>query len=276
MIWLLAQEITLGPDHPSLASALSNLGAVLQNSNRLAEAEPLHHPARTIREKALAPNHAQALESLQFLARLLEATGRVEEAVPLRQQALKYEFGPEHPDTLRSWNNRSHALRKQGHADQAEPIDRQLVAATAKVLGKDHRLTIHRRNNLVLTLIMLGKLAEARGLLLENWHTKAELFANTTPRVTFLRHVVALLESQLDGPFLGQIKTLISGPELPLATDVALPWDVAYFIEHLRSQLPPGFADFLTALVAATNPRGFYSTPKPAGFPREWETLKDS
>ena len=33
------------------------------------------------------------------------------------------------------------------------------------------------------------------------------------------------------------------------------PWDIAYFFEHLGSRLPPGSAEFLTALVAAMNDR---------------------
>jgi len=58
-----------------------------------------------------------------------------------------------------------------------------------------------------------------------------------------------------DHLFLGQLKTLLTGPELPVAGDVAVPWDIAYFIGHLRPKLPPGSADFLTALVAALNDR---------------------
>jgi tetratricopeptide (TPR) repeat protein len=260
-------EKSPGADHPDVALSLNNLASLLQATNRLGEAEALYRRALAIREKALVPGHPKTLQSLESLATLLESMGRTEEAVPLREQALECKLGPEHPDTLRSWNNRSHALRKQGHADQAEPIDRQLVAATAKVLGKDHRLTIHRRNNLVLTLIMLGKLAEARGLLIENWQSKAEPFANTTPRVVFLAHLLALLESQSNTPFLGQLKALLSGPELSVAQDVAVPWDNLYFTENLRPQLPPDSVDFLTALVAAMNDRA--KLPDLDRFP-EW------
>jgi len=107
----------------------------------------------------------------------------------------------------------------------------------------------------VLTLIMLGKLEEARQILAANWRLNAPPHANTTPRIAFLRHLIALLESQLDTPFLGQLKTLLTGPELPVASDVAVPWDIAYFIQHLRPQLPPASADFLTTFVAALNDR---------------------
>ncbi len=57
--------------------------------------------------------------------------------------------------------------------------------------------------------------------------------ANTTPRIAFFRHLIALLESQPDTPFLGQLKTLLTGQKLTVASDVTVPWDIAYFIEHL-------------------------------------------
>jgi len=114
---------------------------------------------------------------------------------------------------------------------------------------------------------MLGKLAEARGLLLDDWQTKAEFFASTTPRVAFLRHLIALLKSQTNTPFLGQLKTLLAGPELPVAADVAVPWDMGYFIEYLSPKLPPGSAEFLAALVAAQNDRA--KLPDLDRFP-EW------
>ena len=116
-----------------------------------------------------------------------------------------------------------------------------------------HASTIHRRNNLVLTLIMLGKLEEARQILAANWRLNAPPHANTTPRIAFLRHLIALLESQPDTPFLGQLKTLFTGPELPVASDVAVPWDIAYFIEFLKPKLGEPPAEFLIALVAAMN-----------------------
>ena len=73
---------------------------------------------------------------------------------------------------------------------------------------------------------MLGKREEARQILAANWRLNAPPHANTTPRIAFLRHLTALLESQPDTPFLGQLKTLLTGPELPVASDVAVPFDI--------------------------------------------------
>ena len=93
------------------------------------------------------------------------------------------------------------------------------------------------------------------------------LFSNTTPRIAFLRHLITLLESQPNTPFLSQLKTLLAGPELPVASDMAVPWDIAYFIGHLNAQLGAPNAEFLTALVAALNDRANIS--KLETFP-EW------
>lgn len=142
-----------------------------------------------------------------------------------------------------------------------------MAATTAKLLGDIHPLAIHRRNNLVLTLILLGKLEEARQILAANWRLNAPPHANTTPRLAFLRHLIALLESQADTPFLGQLKTLLTGPQLPVASDVAVPWDIAYFIGHLNAQLGAPNAEVLTALIAALNDRA--KLPDLDRFP-EW------
>jgi tetratricopeptide (TPR) repeat protein len=248
----------LGPEHKDTLTSVNNLAVVVFERQDYAQAEPLLRRVLEGRERSLGPEHKDTLSSLSSLADLLEATGRFEEAVPLRKRFLEGQerkLGSEHPDMLKTWNNHSFSLRKNGLFSQAEPIDRHVVATTAKVLGATNPLTLHRRNNLVLTLVLLDKLAEARALLRENWQVKAESFANTTPRIAFLAFVVALLEARPGTPFLGQLKTLLNGPELPVTPGITVPWDIAYFIAHLSPQLPSGSADFLTALVAAMNDR---------------------
>ena len=44
-----------------------------------------------------------------------------------------------------------------------------------------------------------------------------------------------------------------------MASDVAVPWEIAYFIGHLNAQLGTPNAKFLTALVAAVNDRATIS-----------------
>jgi tetratricopeptide (TPR) repeat protein len=255
---LAVNEQNFGPNHPRVATNLNNLAVLLKATHRQAEAEPLIRRALAIWESTLGLGHPSTLASMDTLAHLLEQGGRFGQAVAVRQRASEERertLGPEHLETLRSWNKQCVNSRRQGLALSAEPIDRRVAATTAKMCGDIHPLTIHRRNNLVLNLIMLGKLEEARQILAANWRLKAPPHANTTPHIAFLRHLIALLESQPDTLFLGQLKTLLTGPELPVASDVAVPWDIAYFIEFLKSKLGEHPAEFLTALVAALNDR---------------------
>jgi len=54
---LAISEASFGPDHPTVATRLSNLAALLQATNRLAEAEPLMRRALVIGEASFGPDH---------------------------------------------------------------------------------------------------------------------------------------------------------------------------------------------------------------------------
>ena len=241
----------LPPNHRDMLTAIQDLGTIFSKLGNHAEAERLLREALAGYEATQENDSDDIVRSVGNLALVLDILGQTNEADILRLRSLQAnerKRGAEHPDTLAGWNQRGHSLRKRGAADEAEPIERKVSATTAKILGETHNLTIHRRNNLVLTLIMLGKLEEARQILAANWRLNAPPHANITPRIAFLRHLIALLESQPDTPFLGQLKTLLTGPELPVASDVAVPWDIAYFIEFLKPKLGEHHAELLTAL----------------------------
>jgi tetratricopeptide (TPR) repeat protein len=263
-------EKGLGPEHPNTASALLGLALLLQATNRLADAEPLFRRALAIRERSLVPGHPDTFKSMERLTELLEATGRFEEAVPLRQRILedqKNKLGPDHPDTLLGWNNQSYEFRKRGLVSECEPIDRRIADATARTMGATHPLTLHRLNNIVLDLLLQGRAAEALPLLAQNWQAGAERFANLTPRIPFLAYIASLLGGHADPLYLGQVKTLLTGPELPINPDIQHPWDFAYILGQLHDRLSAGAPKFLTAIVAALNDRS--SIPALDTFP-EW------
>ena len=58
----------LGPDHPSVATALNNLAGLYQVQSRYGDAEPLFKRTLNIREKALGPDHPDVGTSLNNLA----------------------------------------------------------------------------------------------------------------------------------------------------------------------------------------------------------------
>ncbi len=57
-------EASRGPDHPAVAIRLNNLARLLQDPNRLAEAEPLMRRALTISKASYGPDHPEVARDL--------------------------------------------------------------------------------------------------------------------------------------------------------------------------------------------------------------------
>ena len=86
---LVVFEKSLGPDHPVVAEALSNLAVLYVDRGRFAAAEPLIVRAMGVREKALGPEHPEVAASLNNLAILYRNQGRYAEAEPLHRRASR-------------------------------------------------------------------------------------------------------------------------------------------------------------------------------------------
>jgi tetratricopeptide (TPR) repeat protein len=74
--------------------------SLLQDTNRLAEAEPLYRRALAIDEASYGPEHPDVAIDLNNLASLLQDTNRLAEAEPLYRRALAIDeasYGPDHP-----------------------------------------------------------------------------------------------------------------------------------------------------------------------------------
>ena len=67
-ILLRIDEAALGPDHPSVASDLNQVGLVLSALGRSAEALPLHRRALRIAETTLGPEHPTTRRSRTFIS----------------------------------------------------------------------------------------------------------------------------------------------------------------------------------------------------------------
>ena len=81
-------ELSFGNDYPRVATHLNNLAALLQATNRLAEAEPLMRRALHIDELSFGSDHPRVATDLNNLGQLLKATNRLGEAEPLMRRAL--------------------------------------------------------------------------------------------------------------------------------------------------------------------------------------------
>ncbi len=101
-------EVSLGPDHPFVATGLNNLAALLRETGRFAEAEPFCRRALAIDEASFGTDHPEVAVDLNNLAQLLQATNRLDEAEPLFRRAPaigEASSGPDHPQVAIRLNN---------------------------------------------------------------------------------------------------------------------------------------------------------------------------
>jgi CHAT domain-containing protein len=76
-----------GPDHPNVAVRPNNLGAILQKTSRVSEAEPLAREALRIDESSFGAAHPTVGIDLQNLASLIEDKGQWAEAAAIYARA---------------------------------------------------------------------------------------------------------------------------------------------------------------------------------------------
>ncbi len=251
-----AQERAPGTDPYETNISINNLALCTQALGNLAGALPLYRRALESSERVLGPEHPATLVSVGNLAACLDALSQHAEAEALHRRALDGligRLGPKHRRVLTSQDNFAVGLRKSGHPDLAEPYARQCAVTTAQVMGEAHPLTLHRRNNLAITLMMLRRTAEVQPLLAANWESPCPHSTPVTSATAFLAALAALLDGEAAADPLGRLKTLLLGPAPPKAPNVATPWDAGYLLDYLSAALPPDTALFLPAALAAIN-----------------------
>jgi tetratricopeptide (TPR) repeat protein len=162
---LTINDRVLGPDHPTTATGLNNLGLLLQDLGQLEAARPYLERALAIWEKVLGPDHPYTALGHNNLGLLLRDLGPLEAARPYLERALAIRekvLGPDHPDTATSLNNLGLLLRGLGQLEAARPYLERALAIREKVLGPNHPDTAWSLTNLGWLLRGLGQLEAAR------------------------------------------------------------------------------------------------------------------
>jgi CHAT domain-containing protein/tetratricopeptide (TPR) repeat protein len=178
-------ERTLGPEHPTTATSLSNLGNVLYLQGKHAEAEKVYQRALAIREKQLGENHPDVATSLNNLANARQELGRdqqvgvseqrarfeaggqvgaLTEVEAMRRRALAIQertLGRENPATATSLNNLGVTLALRGDFAQAEAMHRAALGTMQKVFGEQHPETASALTALSFALDRQGKIVDA-------------------------------------------------------------------------------------------------------------------
>ncbi len=113
------RRAVMSPDHPDVATGISNLGSVLYQQQRYAEAEKLYIEAVAIREKALGPEHPSVAFILNNLGTAVYSLGRNQEAEDHYRHAmniLELAGAAGHIDYAKSAENLATVFLQQGKA----------------------------------------------------------------------------------------------------------------------------------------------------------------
>ncbi len=123
---LAIREKALGPDHPFVATSLSDLGNLAYARGRYAEAESIFRRVLPIEEKALGPEHPRVACTLaclayayQGLGDLAKAEGHYRRALAIREKML-----PAIPaDVAGILENYTALLRNTGRSVEAAALE---------------------------------------------------------------------------------------------------------------------------------------------------------
>ena len=146
------------------STVLNNLAHLYQDTNRLAEAEPLLERALRIDEKSYGPEHPAVAGDLNNLALLYQATNRLAEAESMIERALKIDeksYGPEHPRVATDLNNLAQLYQATNRLAEAEPLMERALKIDEKSYGPEHPDVAGDLNNLAQLYKDTNRLAEA-------------------------------------------------------------------------------------------------------------------
>ena len=195
---LAVQEAESGA--PSLlAWALNDFAQLLQDTNRLGEAEPLMRRVLAMHEKSFGPEHPYVAICLNNLSQLLEATNRLGEAEPLMRRALAIDeksFGSEHSNVAIGLSTLATLLQATNRLGEAEPLMRRALAMAEKSFGTEHPNVATRLNNLATVLQATNRLGEAEPLMRRALAIDEKSFGPEHPKVAIrLNNLSQLLQA---------------------------------------------------------------------------------
>jgi tetratricopeptide (TPR) repeat protein len=140
---LAIHEKTLGAEHPTTATSMSNLARVLDIQGKHGEAEKLYRRSLSVREKVLGTSHPDVATNLNNLAKVLQELGKDEQVTLAEQRA------------------RARAGAMVGALTEVEGMYRRALAIQDQTLGRDHPDTANTLNNLGAMLSVRGDFAQA-------------------------------------------------------------------------------------------------------------------
>jgi tetratricopeptide (TPR) repeat protein len=144
-------EAAYGPEHPEVASDVSNLGGVLHDQGDLAGARACYERALKIGEATYGPDHPNVAACVNNLGSVLRDQGELAGARACCERALKIDeaaYGRDHPTVAIRVNNLGGVLKALGDLPGARACAERALGIFRKFLGEGHPNTVRARKNL--------------------------------------------------------------------------------------------------------------------------------
>jgi tetratricopeptide (TPR) repeat protein len=194
------RRAVFGPKHPRVADSLTDLGAVLRDRGKPAEAEALFRQALAMRRELLGNEQPDVAKSLSNIGTALLDQGKFTKAEEFYRQALTLHeklFGAEHADVAVSLHNLGSVLLMEGKNSEAEALFRQVAAMRKKLLGSEHPLLATTLANLGTVLLYEHRFSEAEMAYRETLAMQRKLMGDEHPDVaTSLQSLASALQAQ--------------------------------------------------------------------------------
>ncbi|KAL4935809.1 hypothetical protein BDV06DRAFT_233938 [Aspergillus oleicola] len=125
----------------------------------------LPHALSLIAEKEFQREQKKYIRLMQNIAICLLTNGKYNEAANILENIVrKRVLGLEHPETLTSMGNLAFTYEEQGRVQEAQELERQVLAIRRRVLGPEHPETLTSMGNLAYRYGEHGRRQEAQEL----------------------------------------------------------------------------------------------------------------
>jgi tetratricopeptide (TPR) repeat protein len=144
-------ESSLGPEHPTTATALDNLGDLYRKLANYDEAESIYQRCLRIREKVLGQDHQETAKTLRSVGELFRTKGDYAKAEPILRRALSIDekiLGPEDAETAASSDFLGQLYVAQEQYAKAEALLERALKIREHVLGQESQETAETLNHL--------------------------------------------------------------------------------------------------------------------------------
>lgn len=156
-------ETLLGPEHPSCARALTQLGKALFACNEFGRARSSFERALALQRTGVG-THPDTATTLNHLGYLLQLEGELDAAGACHQQALdiwRLVGGAEHPAIVDSLSNLAYVAYKKEQLGEAYLLLQQAIEVQRRATGEEHLESARLLTNMGELLVAQRKPADA-------------------------------------------------------------------------------------------------------------------